>query len=64
MKLLKDLLYKANLVEVSGTTNVAISGVVFDSRKMAKDSLFVAVRGQKTDGHLFRSEGASCRERV
>ena len=59
MKLLKDLLYKANLVEVSGTTNVAISGVVFDSRKMAKDSLFVAVRGQKTDGHLFISEVVS-----
>jgi UDP-N-acetylmuramoyl-L-alanyl-D-glutamate--2,6-diaminopimelate ligase len=53
MKLLRDILYKAGLVEVQGSTNVAITSVNFDSRKVEKDSLFVAVRGTQADGHAF-----------
>jgi UDP-N-acetylmuramoyl-L-alanyl-D-glutamate--2,6-diaminopimelate ligase len=53
MKLLRDILYKANLQEVHGSTNVAITSIVFDSRKVTKDSLFVAVRGEQSDGHAF-----------
>jgi UDP-N-acetylmuramoyl-L-alanyl-D-glutamate--2,6-diaminopimelate ligase len=53
MKLLSDILYKAGLVEVLGSTNVAISGIAFDSRKVKKDSLFIAVKGTQTDGHDF-----------
>ena len=53
MKLLKDILYKAGLAEVLGSTNLAIASVCFDSRKAEKDALFVAVRGTKTDGHKF-----------
>ena len=53
MKLLKDILYKAGLVEVVGSTNLAITAVVFDSRKVVKDSLYVAVRGTQQDGHAF-----------
>ena len=53
MKLLKDILYKAGLVEVAGSTNLAVASVCFDSRKVDKDSLFVAVKGTKTDGHDF-----------
>lgn len=53
MKLLKDVLYKAGLEEISGTTNVAISAVVFDSRNARKDCVFVATRGTNIDGHLF-----------
>ncbi|MBC7861900.1 MAG: UDP-N-acetylmuramoyl-L-alanyl-D-glutamate--2,6-diaminopimelate ligase [Bacteroidia bacterium] len=53
MKLLSDILYKAGLEEVSGTTNVAISGIAFDSRKVKKDGLFIATRGTQTDGHNF-----------
>ncbi len=30
-----------------------ISGVVIDSRKVEQDSLFVALRGARTDGHVF-----------
>ena len=32
MKLLKDILYKAGLLEVAGSTNVAITSITFDSR--------------------------------
>jgi UDP-N-acetylmuramoyl-L-alanyl-D-glutamate--2,6-diaminopimelate ligase len=53
MKLLRDILYKAGLLEVHGSTNVAITSMNFDSRKVEKDSLFIAVRGTQSDGHRF-----------
>jgi UDP-N-acetylmuramoyl-L-alanyl-D-glutamate--2,6-diaminopimelate ligase len=53
MKLFSDILYKAGLVEIQGSTNVAITSMTFDSRKVEKDSLFVATRGTQTDGHEF-----------
>ena len=53
MKLLKDILYRVSLVEVVGSTNVAITAVSFDSRKVEKDSLFFAVKGIKSDGHNY-----------
>ncbi|MDF2437187.1 MAG: murE [Bacteroidota bacterium] len=53
MKLLKDILYKAGILEVSGSTNVAITALSFDSRKIEKDSLFIAVKGTLSDGHKY-----------
>lgn len=53
MKLLRDILYKANLQEVHGSTNIAITSLTFDSRKVSKDSLFIAVKGTQSDGHQF-----------
>lgn len=53
MKLLKDILYKAGLQELVGNTNVAISQINVDSRKVIKDGLFVAVRGVVSDGHDY-----------
>ena len=53
MKLLKDILYKAGLEETIGSTNVAITSISFDSRKVEKYSLFIAVRGTMVDGHKF-----------
>ncbi len=53
MKLLSDILYKVRLEEVVGSTHMAISSVAFDSRKVKKDSLFVATRGTASDGHHY-----------
>src|ERR1700746_747032 len=53
MRLLTDILYKAGLEEIIGTTNVAVSSITFDSRKVKKDSLFIAVKGTIVDGHKF-----------
>ena len=53
MRLLTDILYKAGLEEIIGTTNVAVSSITFDSRKIKKDSLFIAVKGTAVDGHAF-----------
>ncbi len=39
--------------EIVGSTNVAISSVTFNSRKVKKDSLFVATRGTASDGHHY-----------
>lgn len=53
MKLLRDILYKAGLLEVRGSTNVAITAMAFDSRKVVKDCMFIAVKGTQSDGHQF-----------
>lgn len=53
MKLLKDILYKAGIEEVLGSTQMAIEKICFDSREIEKFSLFVAVTGTQVDGHQF-----------
>ena len=53
MKLLRDILYRAGIEEVIGTTNVAVASVSLDSRKVRKDGLFIAVKGTTTDGHDY-----------
>lgn len=55
MRLLKDILYKAGAVELHGSTNLAILSVSSDSRKVEKNSLFVAVKGLHSNGHNFIS---------
>jgi UDP-N-acetylmuramoyl-L-alanyl-D-glutamate--2,6-diaminopimelate ligase len=44
---------------VIGSTNVAITAISFDSRKIEKDSLFVATKGTQSDGHKYIEETIS-----
>ncbi len=53
MRLLKDILYKARLEQVVGSTNAAIEHVTFDSRAVKPFTAFVAIKGTKSDGHDF-----------
>ena len=53
MKLLKDILYKSGIESVSGSTDVNIVDVCFDSRSVREGSLFIAIRGTQVDGHDF-----------
>ncbi|MDQ3277518.1 MAG: UDP-N-acetylmuramoyl-L-alanyl-D-glutamate--2,6-diaminopimelate ligase, partial [Bacteroidota bacterium] len=53
MKTLADILYKVHIVAVSGSTDVVVSGVQIDSRKVSHRSVFVAVKGVAADGHQF-----------
>jgi len=53
VKLLSDILYKTRIEEITGSTNMAISSVTFDSRKVKKDSLFIATVGVTVDGHSY-----------
>ncbi len=50
---LKDILYKVNLTSVSGDMGLRVNGVQFDSRKVKKGNLFVAVKGTQVDGHEY-----------
>ena len=50
---IEEILNGINVITAAGTKNIEVSGVEFDSRKVKKDSLFVAVKGYKTDGHDF-----------
>lgn len=53
MKVLKDILYKAGIVEVVGSTDISVASICFDSRKAKNNSLFIAVKGTQSDGHRF-----------
>ena len=53
MKLLKDILYKVRLTGVIGSTNSSVSSIAFDSRKVERNGLFIAVKGGISDGHQF-----------
>ena len=53
MKLLKDILYKVSIKSVFGSTDIYISDISYDSRKVTKDNVFVAIKGVKSDGHQF-----------
>ncbi len=53
MKLLRDLLFKAGLEEVHGSTNLAVEQLSADSRNVKKNGLYCAIQGLKADGHAF-----------
>jgi UDP-N-acetylmuramoyl-L-alanyl-D-glutamate--2,6-diaminopimelate ligase len=53
MSILKDILYKVAIESVTGSTEIAINQLHFDSRKIEKNDLFVAIRGTVSDGHDF-----------
>jgi UDP-N-acetylmuramoyl-L-alanyl-D-glutamate--2,6-diaminopimelate ligase len=50
---LYNILEGVKVISFTGNTEKKISKIVFDSRKTEKDSLFVAVRGSRTDGHDY-----------
>lgn len=50
---LKDILYRVSINKVIGNTNVAITNVEFDSRKVSLNDVFVAIRGTVSDGHEY-----------
>ena len=63
-KVIKDILYNVHLISTAGKMSQRIKDIQFDSRKVKKGSLFVAVRGTQVDGHDYIQKaidlGASC----
>jgi len=53
MRNLSDILTGLPFTELQGASDVEISAVVFDSRKVVPGCLFVAVRGTQVDGHDY-----------
>ena len=56
---LTQLLAKLDYECLQGNMDKEVNGVVFDSRKVVRDSLFVCVRGAVVDGHIFAGEVAA-----
>jgi UDP-N-acetylmuramoyl-L-alanyl-D-glutamate--2,6-diaminopimelate ligase len=50
---LKQLLRELDVLSVEGTVDREVSGIAYDSRRITPGMVFVAIPGQKTDGHEF-----------
>lgn len=53
MQTLKDILFGVSLKSITGNRDEEIKGIAFDSRKVEKGFLFVAVKGLTVDGHDY-----------
>ena len=53
MKYLSDILDGLAFTELQGSADMEISAIVFDSRKVEPNCLFVAVKGTQVDGHDY-----------
>lgn len=53
---LKDLLKNIKPIDIDGDTEVEITGVNIDSRRIESGHLFVAIKGTQVDGHKFISK--------
>ena len=51
--ILRELLNDIDIVNFNGDYDLNISGVSFDSKKVKEGFLFVALPGEKTDGHSY-----------
>ena len=59
MKQLKDILYKVGIEAVHGATDITVSKIEFDSRKIELNDVFVAIRGTLSDGHDYIEKALS-----
>ena len=50
---LSELLSGINYIDVKGNTDLNISSLSCDSRRVKKDGLFFCLEGTQTDGHIF-----------
>ncbi len=53
---LNELLKHVKPLDILGDTEVEITGVNIDSRRIEKGHLFVAMKGTQVDGHQFISK--------
>lgn len=56
MKLLNDVIENIQILETHGNLDVSISSLVINSNKIKDNSLFIAIVGNNTDGHLYINE--------
>lgn len=56
MAILNELLKGLSYECVSGTTDIAITDVIYDSRKVTAGCLFICISGAKVDGHQYAAD--------
>lgn len=59
MKTLENLLKGVQVLEQIGENDFVVNAVVFDSRKIVTNDIFVAQKGSLSDGHLFIEKAIS-----
>src|SRR5947208_15569372 len=50
---LKTLLAATPVRQVFGSVDRSVENIAYDSRRVQRHTMFVALRGEKTDGHQF-----------
>lgn len=58
MERLEKLLERLDYTVVQGSTDIEITALVYDSRKLQPGCLFVCIKGTAVDGHSFAAEAA------
>lgn len=58
MERLEKLLERLDYRVIQGDTDIEITELVYDSRRLVKGCLFVCIKGTVTDGHTFITEAA------
>jgi len=53
LKKLSDILYKVRLISVIGKTDIPVKDILIDSRKVYANTVFVAIKGEQSDGHNY-----------
>src|ERR1700679_3389353 len=53
MKLLRDVIENIKILETHGNSDVSVSTLCLSNKNIEKHSLFAALPGTITDGHLF-----------
>ena len=54
---LTELINSVHVIQVAGNVQQKdVTGIFYDSRKVIKDSVFVAIKGFNVDGHKFINE--------
>ena len=59
MKNLKDILSQVAILQLFGQTNIEVNALVFDSRKILQQDIFVALKGVSVDGHAYIAKAIS-----
>jgi len=50
---IKELIEEREIISITGSDELMVSGISYDSRKVEPGHLFVAMQGEKVDGHSF-----------
>lgn len=50
---IEKILEGIDVISITGNRNISVASIEFDSRNVKEGTLFIAVRGSKTDGHNF-----------
>ncbi len=53
MMQIEKILYGIDVISITGKSDVSVAIIEFDSRNVTQGSLFIAVKGYKTDGHNY-----------